>query len=546
MSDETSQVHLIGRYHVLEELGRGGMGIVYKGFDPLIGRTVALKTISLAADDPEARDLRERLYREAGAAGILTHPNIVTIYDVIEHGSTVAVAMEFVEGQTLKSIINDRGPLPVDEALGILHDICEALDFASSRGIVHRDIKPANIHVTPKGRAKVMDFGIARLSATSQMTRSGAVIGSPSYMSPEQVRGLTVDGRSDLFSAAVVFYEMITRERPFGGTDIATTMYRIVHEPPTPAWSVNARIGKPLNNVLERALAKNPADRYESGADLVAELRRAHETQPSIETEPGAAETLAGTEARPTAGQMAVTGEAPVLAGGGGKTPLDEGTNGRLAATRTGPPRAAVAQAALEGAANQQVSAVVAQPAIATGQSSREATEAAPVDAARQAPIRVAMPAPPRALVQQSHRRRSGLILAVAAVVVVVLGLSAAVFFFLGRTSPSGAEATQANPPATQAPAAAAQAPEQPPVAATPQPAQATQTPDVPPQRQVSPAPAATSPATARTTPPRTPAARAKTQGVAAPPTPATSAAQTPVPRVQGDGSQPDVRDERG
>ena len=234
---ETTVVRTIGRYRAFGELGRGAMGVVYRGFDPLIGRTVALKTLSIDTADPQAREFRDRLYREAAAAGALSHPNIVTIFDIIEDGGVTAVAMEYIEGRSLSAIIAERAPLPIDLAVEILDQICSALDYAGGQGIVHRDVKPANILVTSAGRAKVTDFGVARL-ALSTMTQAGTVLGSPSYMSPEQVKGLSLDGRSDLFSAAVVFFEMITRERPFAGNDIATTMYRIAHEPPTPPTAV--------------------------------------------------------------------------------------------------------------------------------------------------------------------------------------------------------------------------------------------------------------------------------------------------------------------
>ena len=274
MIDETSRVHTIGRYHVLEELGRGAMAVVYKGFDPVIGRSVALKTIAFGTADAEVTDLRQRLYREACAAGTLAHPNIVTIYDVIEQEGVTAVAMELVEGQTLASLIAERAPLPLDTALGIFEQIAAALDYASAKGIVHRDIKPANILMTPDGHAKVADFGVARM-AISSMTQTGTVVGSPSYMSPEQVRGQHLDGRSDLFSAAVVLFELLTKERPFAGDDVATTMYRIVHEPATPANEFNSAVGPQISEVFDRALAKDPDRRYRSGAELCSALRQA-------------------------------------------------------------------------------------------------------------------------------------------------------------------------------------------------------------------------------------------------------------------------------
>ncbi len=274
MSEKLSAVRMIGRYQVLGEAGRGAMGVVYKGYDPTIGRTVALKTIALGTMDAQAQEFRRRLYREASAAGALAHPNIVTVYDVIEDGNTTAVAMEFVEGQTVASIVAARGPLPLDEALGLFEQICAALDYAGGKGIIHRDIKPANIMVGLDGRPKVTDFGIARLP-TSNMTQTGMALGSPSYMSPEQVKGLRLDRRSDLFSAATLLYEMITKERAFGGTDTATTMYRIVHDRPTPAHHLNPSLGPGVTAVLDHALAKDPAHRYGTGAELAWALRTA-------------------------------------------------------------------------------------------------------------------------------------------------------------------------------------------------------------------------------------------------------------------------------
>lgn len=272
-SGQTTVVRTIGRYRAFDELGRGAMGVVYRGFDPVIGRAVALKTLLIDPGDAQAGDFRERLYREAAAAGALSHPNIVTIFDIVEDGQVTAVAMEFIEGQSLAAIIRDSAPLPLDLAVNYLDQICSAIDFAAGHGIVHRDIKPPNIIVTPKGRVKVTDFGVARL-AVSTMTHAGTVLGSPSYMSPEQVRGLPLDGRSDVFSAVVVFYEMITRERPFGGNDVATTMYRIAHEPPTPPGRFNAAIGPDVTRVLERAFAKEPDHRFRTGAETVDALRR--------------------------------------------------------------------------------------------------------------------------------------------------------------------------------------------------------------------------------------------------------------------------------
>ena len=274
MTEPNAAVRLIGRYQILAELGRGAMGVVYRGFDPVIGRPVALKTIAFDSGNADSRTLRARLYREAKAAGTLAHPNIVTIYDIVEDGDTTAVAMELVEGRPLNDALADKGTFSLDDAVRVIEQICSALDYAGSRGIIHRDIKPANILLKPDGRAKILDFGIARLSM-SGIAQTSTIMGSPSYMSPEQVQGLPLDPRSDLFSAAVVFYELITGRRPFGGDDIATTMYRIVHEPPRTFEYPEPAIGARLWNVLLVALSKTPGTRYQSGGRLVAALRAA-------------------------------------------------------------------------------------------------------------------------------------------------------------------------------------------------------------------------------------------------------------------------------
>ena len=274
MSDEHTPNRTIGRYQILGELGRGAMGVVYRGFDPVIRRTVALKTMSFASDNAESAALRQRLYREAAAAGTLVHPNIVTVYDVVEDGATTAVAMELVEGQTLAALIGRSGPLPFDQAIWIFEQVCSALDFAGSKGIVHRDIKPANILLTAEGRPKIMDFGIARM-ALAGVTQTSTVMGSPSYMSPEQVRGLALDSRSDLFSAAVVFFEMLSGQRPFIGDDVATTMYRIVSGSPQAIERFVPSIQPAVARVIEWALSKERADRPQTGRALIDALKNA-------------------------------------------------------------------------------------------------------------------------------------------------------------------------------------------------------------------------------------------------------------------------------
>lgn len=277
MTGQGLPLRAIGRYQVSEELGRGAMAVVYKGFDPVIGRTVALKTLAFDTNSDDVFDLKQRLYREACAAGTLNHPNIVTIYDVIQEDTTLAVALEFIDGQTLEDLIPQRAPLTIEAAMQIFEQIAAALDYAGARGIVHRDIKPANIMVTSEGRVKVADFGIARLpvSDSTQSMVVGRVVGSPSYMSPEQVRGEPLDARSDLFSASIVLYELLTKKRPFTGDDLATTMYRIVHEPMDRPHQFNPAIGPAVTAFFDKALAKKPDDRYQTGADICIGLREA-------------------------------------------------------------------------------------------------------------------------------------------------------------------------------------------------------------------------------------------------------------------------------
>jgi serine/threonine-protein kinase len=494
---ETTVVRTIGRYRAFSELGRGAMGVVYKGFDPLIGRTVALKTISIDAADPQAREFRERLYREAAAAGALSHPNIVTIFDIIEDGGLTAVAMEFIEGRSLAAIIAERAPLPVDLALEILDQIGSALDYAGSQGIVHRDIKPANILVTSAGRAKVTDFGVARL-ALSTMTQAGTVLGSPSYMSPEQVKGLSLDGRSDLFSAAVVFFEMITRERPFAGNDIATTMYRIAHEPPTPPTRFNPAIGPEIAAVLDRAFAKSPADRFQTGADLVAALR----TSGSVGSTRGSSHALAALAvapppvppivapivelpatapaaqagAQPAAAPIPVTGATPPvvhMSGGHVLAPIPE----------TGLPAAGITPGA--------VASGIELPAIPL-----------PPDAdaplARQPVEQPSMPATPA----KPGRRRGIAVAGVAAVLVAALGIAGALYL-------RGGSATTVDAP----PAAAIE----PQVPEPSQPAGATVSPDAVVAPPSSPASPALPPAQPPAQPPAPPGAPAGSRSPSAP-----------------------------
>ncbi|MCE7958579.1 MAG: serine/threonine protein kinase, partial [Acidobacteria bacterium ACB2] len=258
----------------MRELGKGAMGIVYLGRDPVIGRMVALKTIRAAAeDDQEAKEFRERFMREAQAAGILSHPNIVTVHDVGEDPSTMTsfIAMEYVEGKNLKQLLQERHPFAYERIAEIVGQVAEALDYAHRRGIVHRDVKPANIIITPEGAVKITDFGIAKIES-STLTSSGQFLGTPNYMSPEQVTGDTVDGRSDLFSLGVALYELLTKKKPFTADNLTSISYKIVHEAFTPPDTYDASIPPEFVAVLDKVLSKDPAQRYQRGNDLALAL----------------------------------------------------------------------------------------------------------------------------------------------------------------------------------------------------------------------------------------------------------------------------------
>jgi serine/threonine-protein kinase len=258
-----------GRYVVDEEIGDGAMGRVYRASDPLMKRVVAVKTVKQEYLTREtAEDYLRRFRREAQAAGRLSHPNIVGIFDV---GETYFV-MEYLEGTTLQAVLAARGKLPLDEALGLLTPLADALDYAHRNSIVHRDIKPANIMVLDDGRPKLMDFGVARLES-SVATASGHFFGSPSYMAPEQISGAEVTHRADLFSFAVLAYEVVTGRRPFEGDSITAVMYRVVNADPPPPRQWDFELPASYDAIFRRALSKAPADRFPDAASLVAALQ---------------------------------------------------------------------------------------------------------------------------------------------------------------------------------------------------------------------------------------------------------------------------------
>ncbi len=262
----------IGRYEIQSTLGRGAMGVVYLALDPIIDRKVALKTMRVDLDAEHAGEFRERFVREARAAGRLNHPGIVTVHDVGEdpESGLMYIAMEYVEGQDLKSIASEHRFRP-SEAARIASDVATALDYAHGLGVIHRDIKPANIILTPDGSAKITDFGIARFE-TSNLTVDGQFIGTPNFMSPEQITGRQVDGRSDLFSLGVVLFSLLTGRRPFVGDTMHEVTLRIVQEPSPIPSTLSDEIPAALNPIVLKCLEKNPDKRFQTGRELARVL----------------------------------------------------------------------------------------------------------------------------------------------------------------------------------------------------------------------------------------------------------------------------------
>ena len=271
----------LGRYEVVGELGQGAMGVVYKATDPLIDRIVAIKTITLSLAQEEREEYEARFYQEAKAAGRLSHPNIVTIFDVGRSGDIAYIAMEFLQGRELRDILNDEKLLPVDQVLDIVAQVALGLAYAHEHGIIHRDVKPSNIMVLRDGHAKITDFGIARMASAAVRTQTGMVLGSPKYMSPEQVMGKLTDQRSDIFSLGVMLYEMLTGQPPFLGENVNAIMYQTLNAVPQPPSSLNPAVPDMLNFIVAKALAKDIDNRYQGARDLANDLRACRGTVPS-------------------------------------------------------------------------------------------------------------------------------------------------------------------------------------------------------------------------------------------------------------------------
>jgi predicted Ser/Thr protein kinase len=264
-----------GRYEIVGELGRGAMGVVYKATDPVIGRAVAVKTIKLSEEGTGLTrpELLTRFQTEARAAGLLTHPNIVVVYDAGEEDGLYYITMELVEGKSLQALLDAGHAFPLPRVLRIMEQACSALQFAHERNVVHRDVKPANIMLTGDDTVKVTDFGTAKILQFGTVQQTAHVMGTPSYMSPEQVKGRAVDGRSDIFALGVMLYEMITGEKPFPGQSITTVIYKIVNEDPVPPRQINPSIHPGISAAVMKALEKEPETRYQSCREMLEDLR---------------------------------------------------------------------------------------------------------------------------------------------------------------------------------------------------------------------------------------------------------------------------------
>ena len=269
---------LIGRYKIDAEIGRGAMGVVYRAHDPKLDRIVAIKTVSLAGLDSAAeQEYRKRFVVEAQAAGRLSHPGIVTMFDVREDEPEPYLVMEYVKGQSLQELVSrENRTLPLSTTLRLIQKLAEALHYAHAQGVIHRDVKPANILVDENGHAKIADFGIAKLNQTN-LTLHGQVLGSPAYMAPEQLEDGDVDSRSDLFSLGVILYYMLTGHRPFQGNSTTTVCFKLVNHEPLPVSSFQANLSPELDDIVLRAMAKDPAQRYQTGMAMASDIERLRE-----------------------------------------------------------------------------------------------------------------------------------------------------------------------------------------------------------------------------------------------------------------------------
>lgn len=411
----------LGRYEIISELGQGAMGIVYKAKDPLIDRIVAIKTISLSLALDSKEEYEGRFNQEAKAAGRLSHPNIVTVYDVGKSGDVAYIAMEFLQGRELRDILNEQPNLPVSQVLDIVIQVAQGLAYAHEHNIVHRDVKPSNIMVVRDGHVKITDFGIARMESASVRTQTGIVLGSPKYMSPEQVVGKSIDRRSDIFSLGVMLYEMLTGRAPFEGENINAIMYQTVNAVPPPPSTLNPAVPNVLNFIVAKALAKELDNRYQDAGELVNDLRACRDEvlrsgalvdAPKV----GASALL---DAIPATGREDMDAEEsrPVAVMGLSQSFDSTAATMRLAALTSVPEEveelSKVLKTPLSGA--ETIRQVVPQEAN---------PKAPPAVADRRASVR-----PPPLKVEQSPPGQSGNLLLITIIVLVLIGLIAAFVF---------------------------------------------------------------------------------------------------------------------
>ena len=301
-----AQPQTIGRYEILSELGHGAMGSVYRAHDPTMDRTVAIKTILAAAlTGPLAGEYRERFIREARAAGRLSHPGIVTVYDVNEQEGTPYLVMEFVAGRSLAAAMDAGERFSIDRIYELGQQVAEALGYAHRNGVVHRDVKPANILLAAPGpgeveRAKLADLGVAKLTAT-QITTTGQLLGTPAFMPPEQFTGVPIDGRADLFSLGVILYWLATGDKPFAGDTITAVSYKIVHSEPAPPRRINPAVPVAMERIIMKCLEKDPATRYATGEALAADLAAGHAGRDISQMTPPVQRTTSGSILAPVA-----------------------------------------------------------------------------------------------------------------------------------------------------------------------------------------------------------------------------------------------------
>jgi predicted Ser/Thr protein kinase len=308
---EQSAIKRFGRYEVIGELGRGAMGVVYKARDPQIDRMVAVKTVSLRGHDAEAeKEYRARFLNEAQAAGRLHHPGIVSVFDVGEDSESgdPYIVLEYVSGEALNRVLAREHKLPLSRALYIAEEVARALDYAHEQGVTHRDIKPGNILITEDGHSKIADFGIAKLNL-AHFTLPGRLLGTPAYMAPEQLTGEGADGRSDLFSLGVILYAMVTGHSPFQGDSATTICFKVANREPVPVSALDLELPQVLDAVISRAMVKDPAKRYQRGAEFaddLAELRAQKLPGTSTSLTNLGVRTLTATAIAPLSGSPAV------------------------------------------------------------------------------------------------------------------------------------------------------------------------------------------------------------------------------------------------